>query len=109
MFRNLAMSDTQSLYNSYTRLAQFPEKKKKAYKVANGWIYQCQKEKDLQIRLMLKFPNMSKICITYRLKQENGKKISKPFLDARTPKTLISCICTQVNLIHYFCSIFMFI
>ena len=35
--------------------------------------------------------------------------MAKLSLDARTPKTLISHLITQVNLIQYFCSFFNFI
>ena len=40
--------------------------------------YQCQNQKYLQIWLMLKFPDISETCITYRLfkKQGNGKTFS---------------------------------
>ena len=39
-----------------------------------------------------KFPNISKICVTYRLfkKQERVSASAKLSLDARTTKTLIS-------------------
>ena len=51
--------------------------RKKVWKVANGWnqtFYQCQNQKYIQTSLMLKFPNISKVCLIYRLykKQENG-------------------------------------
>ena len=53
---------------------------------------------------MLKFPNISEVCITKY--QSVNAKLS---LEARTPKTLIKHLSTQVNLIQYFHSFFTFI
>ena len=56
------------------------------------------------MRLMLKFPDISEIFITYSY--FNNRKMAKLSLDSRTLKTLISHLSTEVNLIQYFRSFF---
>ena len=48
----------------------------------------------------VKVSDVSEICVTCRLFQK--QEMVKRSLDARTPKTLISHLSTQVNLIQYF-------